>query len=79
MPKAAVDIDAVISEFQSQQGPKCGFATMDKDARAFADVLLAEPRVQHTTIVKALNARFGTNIRVFAVQRHRRGDCRCRK
>ena len=75
-----VDIDAVLAEFQARKGPLCAVSTLAPDARVFAEILLADKRVQSSTVLRALRARYAVaGVSEFVLRRHRRGICGCKK
>lgn len=72
--------DAVAAE-QVPKGIICTVTeileTLDKEDRAECEALLANPRVQHAALARAITAAYGMEISATTVGRHRKNGCRC--
>ena len=80
MPAKSVDVDAILRQFQSGTGPKCAFAQLEPKARELVEALMADDRVQSSTITRAVKHHYPTvRLPVDTVRRHRRDLCSCRK
>jgi len=80
MKAKPIDIEAIIAQFQSNHGPKCGVSMVTPEQRAYIEALGAEPRVQSSTIARAFAARW-PNVRMadHTIRHHRTGKCLCGK